>query len=156
MKCEDRFFQFYHKFLIDSKNKKLKYFHLVVSVTLFFDFYLTGLIMGNYQFMSGMQTNYINHAEKYFYICFIQILDIFLNFFKMRETSNRYDQNAKELMLLYLKGNFLPDVIAVVPYSILNPHYIFLRYLKLLKYNIYFKYVEEFLEVLFNSCMNTQ
>lgn len=46
-------------------------------------------------------------------------------------------------------------MIAVIPYSIINPNYIFLRYLKLLKYNIYLKYVEEFLEVLFNSCMNS-
>lgn len=70
-KVEDRFFQFYKKFLIDSKNKKLKYFHLVVSGTLFFDFYLTGFVMSNYKFMSGLQENYIDHAEKYTYICII-------------------------------------------------------------------------------------
>ena len=48
-----KFFRFYQRFLINQKNKKLKYFHLVVSITLFFDFYFTGLIMGNYLFMSG-------------------------------------------------------------------------------------------------------
>lgn len=74
----------------------------------------------------------------------------------MRETSNKHDQNPKELMLWYLKGNFIPDVIAVIPYNVLNPPYIFLRYLKLFKYNMYLKYVEESLEVLFNSCMNSQ
>lgn len=72
----------------------------------------------------------------------------------MRETLNKQEQNPKELVLKYIKGDFIPDVIAVIPYSIVKPPYIFLRYIKLFKYNIYIKYVEDFLEVLFNSFMN--
>ena len=67
----DRFFYCYQKVLIDSRNKKLLYFHLIVSATIFFDFYLTGLIMANYKFMIGVQHDYISHETKYFYICLI-------------------------------------------------------------------------------------
>lgn len=90
-KMEKRFFSVYRRFLIDPRNKKLKYFHLIVAVTLFFDFIITGLIMSNYLYMSGIQNDYMDQDSKYFYICFVQILDIFLNFFKMRETSNKQE-----------------------------------------------------------------
>ena len=73
----------------------------------------------------------------------------------MQETSNKQDQDPKQLAISYLKRNFITDVIAVIPYSIINRTYLFLRYLKLLKYSIYLKYVEEFLEVLFNSFMDS-
>ena len=42
----------------------------------------------------------------------------------------------------YLKGNFLIDVIAVIPYTILYPPLIPLRYLKLFKFNKYLEYFE--------------
>ena len=51
---------------------------------------------------------------------------------------------SKEILINYLKGNFLTDVIAVLPYSIILRPLIFLRYLKLLKYNVYFMYFEDF------------
>lgn len=43
-----------------------------------------------------------------------------------------------------MKGNLLVDVIAVVPYSIVYPPFMILRYLKLLKFNTYLMYFEEF------------
>ena len=50
---EYKVFKFYEKLLVYPDNKRLRYFHLVVSLTLFFDFYLTGLIMGNYLFITS-------------------------------------------------------------------------------------------------------
>lgn len=70
-KCEQRVFQIYSKFLIDTRNKKLKFFHLIVSSTLFFDFAMTGFLLGNYKFMSGQDVHFFDHEKKYFYICFI-------------------------------------------------------------------------------------
>lgn len=112
---------------------------MIVAITLFFDFFLTGLIMGNYLFITGKQENFINHHQNYIYICIIQVMDILLNFFK-----SDFKMKAKEILINYLKGNFITDVIAVLPYSIILRPLIFLRYLKLLKYNVYFMYFEEF------------
>lgn len=52
-KLEFNFFKQYNKFLVYPDNNKLRYFHLVVAVTMFVDFYLTGLCMGNYLFLIG-------------------------------------------------------------------------------------------------------
>jgi hypothetical protein len=52
-KIEMFIFRYYSKLLVYPDNKKLKYFHLIVAVTLFFDFYMTGLILGNYLFIIG-------------------------------------------------------------------------------------------------------
>lgn len=138
-----RFFKWYSKFLIFSNNKKLKYFNLIVSLTLFYDFILTGLIMANYKFMVGQDYEFLEQEFSYLIICTIQVLDILLNFFKC-EYSNRRP-NPRDIMWRYLKGNFIYDCIAVVPWSLINPIYIFLRFFKLLKYNIYLKYFETFI-----------
>ena len=138
-----KFFRWYSKLLIFSQNKKLKYFNLIVSVTLFYDFILTGFIMANYNFMVGKDFEFMEQEFSYVIICSIQILDITLNFFKCETTNRR--PNPREIMWQYLKGNFITDCIAVVPWSLINPILIFLRYLKLLKYNIYLKYFEDFI-----------
>jgi hypothetical protein len=51
---------------------------------------------------------------------------------------------SKAIFFNYLKGSFITDMIAVVPYSMFLRPLIFLRYLKLLKYNIYLMYFEDF------------
>lgn len=148
MNCLDtiefKFFKYYSRLLVYPDNKKLRYFHLLVAITLFFDFFLTGLIMGNYLFITEQQEDFINHETSYIYICLIQGIDIMLNFFK-----SDFKMKAKEIFINYLKGNFLTDLIAVLPYSILYRPLIFLRYLKLLKYNIYLMYFEDFIIELF-------
>ena len=45
---------------------------------------------------------------------------------------------------LYLCSSFIPDCIAVLPWAEINVQYIFLRYLKLIKFNIYQKYFDNF------------
>ena len=44
---------YYMKFLIYPNNRRLQLFHLVVSLVLFYDFFLTGLLLGNYRFLIG-------------------------------------------------------------------------------------------------------
>ena len=127
-------FKYYTKLLVYPDNRRLKNFHLVVAITLFFDFYITGLILGNYLFLTGKQVDFVNHYRNYIFICIIQGADIILNFFK-----SDYKMKSKEIFVNYIKGSFLTDMIAVVPYSLLIRPLIFLRYLKLLKYNVYYK-----------------
>lgn len=69
----------------------------------------------------------------------IQGLDIILNFFK-----SDFKMKAREIFINYGWGNFLTDLIAVIPYSMIYRPLIFLRYIKLLKYNVYLTYFEDF------------
>lgn len=61
--------QSYSSRLIDAHNNKLKYFHLLVSVVLFCDFFLTSFIIGNYKFYfdEDERTNGVhkNHKTNY-------------------------------------------------------------------------------------------
>ena len=143
MSCLEKFefniFKYYSNLLVYPDNKKLKYFHLVVAITLFVDFYITGLILGNYLFLMGLQDDFIDHKRNYIFICFIQGADILLNFFK-----SDFKMKPKVIFLNYFKGNFLTDMIAVIPYTHFLRPLIFLRYLKLLKYNVYLMYFEDF------------
>lgn len=79
--------KWYREKLIEPQNKKLKIFHLVVSVTLFFDFFLTSFILGNYKFYFDIEERqsgvFGNHETLYKFICAIQGMDILLNFFKV-------------------------------------------------------------------------
>ena len=45
-----KFLELYRAYLIMNDNNKLRYFHLLVAFTLFYDFYLTGIILANYEF----------------------------------------------------------------------------------------------------------
>ena len=73
-----------------------------------------------------------------------QVIDIVLNFFKIDHVRKRAQQDPFEIFTNYVKGNFVVDLIAVVPYSIVYPPFMILRYLKLLKFNTYLMYFEEF------------
>jgi len=145
----------YAKYLISPDNRRLKYFHLVVAITLFFDFFLTGLIIGNYRFFVGEDNHFLNHQKNYAYICFVQCADILLNFVKLQNPTLK-NVDPRALCVQYLKGNFITDVIAVCPYSVFYPNLIFLRYLKLLKYNMYLSYFEEFVVETLQNFMNNE
>ena len=54
----------------------------------------------------------------------------------------------------YLKGNFIIDVIAVIPYTMFNVYFIPLRYLKLIKFNIYLNYLQIYVFENFLVCFN--
>jgi hypothetical protein len=46
----NRFSERMERFMIDPTHKKLKTFHLLVSLTLYVDFWITSWILGNYRF----------------------------------------------------------------------------------------------------------
>ena len=76
----------YMNLMIHKDNKKLKYFHLLVALTLYADFFITLWIIGNYEFLfrtKGYDENFMNHQGKYQFIVSIQIIDIILSFLKM-------------------------------------------------------------------------
>ena len=131
------------KYLIEPNNRKLKYFHLLVAICLIWDFLLTCFIMSNYRFHLGREQDFLNHSNHYVLICLIQGLDIILNFLKIEINSQKKIDDPKELFENYLKGSFITDCIAVFPYSVVKSQYIFLRYLKLIKFQTYLKYFEE-------------
>ena len=94
-------------------NRKLNRFHLIVACCFYVDFFLTGFILGNYEFLhmndndnknfidlpkylkdecnkiytSETINTFMNHGSIYFYIIFIQLIDIILNFFIIDVTS---------------------------------------------------------------------
>jgi len=50
------------KWMINPKNnKRLKYFHLLVSLTFYVDFAVSSFILGNYRFSKGENENFLNH-----------------------------------------------------------------------------------------------
>ena len=57
-----RILKAYRERLIEPSNKKMQYFNLIVSVTLFIDYFLTGLIMGNYAFYIGTNEYFKDHV----------------------------------------------------------------------------------------------
>ena len=114
---------------------------------IFLDFFLTGCIIGNYRFFRDddkQRSDFLNHQFYYTFICLTQVIDIVLNFFKIDHVRKRGQQDPFLIFKNYVKGNFLVDFIAVVPYSIVYPPFMILRYLKLLKFNTYLMYFEEF------------
>jgi hypothetical protein len=129
---------------------------LLVAIALFYDFFLTGLIMGNYRFLMGEDRDFMNHEFHYKLICIVQITDIVLNFLKSDSINRRKLSNPYRVFFSYIKGNFIPDIVAVIPYSVINPPLIFLRYLKLLKFNTYLMYIEDFIVEVFHHCMNSE
>jgi len=57
---------------------------------------------------------------------------------------------------MYLKGTFLPDCIAVFPYSAAYPQFVFLRYLKLLKIGEYKQYFNNFILDVFQNLVGKE
>ena len=103
------------------------------------DFFITGFIISNYKFLVGdpAQKDFMNHENWYTLIIIIQSADIILTFFKTQTVDVKEIREPHIVAWNYVKRSFFYDLIAVVPYSIYNPQYIFLRYLKLLKFNTY-------------------
>ena len=128
--------------MIEPNSRKLKNFHLVVACALYMDFFLTGFILSNYKFLVGDPDTreFLNHDTLYTFITIVQVTDIVLNFFKIQIVDVKEIREPITVAVNYLRGSFFLDVIAVVPYSIYNPNYIFLRYLKLVKFTTYQKY----------------
>lgn len=68
---KEKFLSTYEKMLINPTNKKLSYFHLLVSICSFSDIFLTGVILSNYRFTLGYDDDFMNHRISYTLICFV-------------------------------------------------------------------------------------
>ena len=89
-------------------------------------------------------------------IIIIQSIDIFLNFFKIQIVDVRLIKDPIEVARIYIKGQLVSDLIAVLPWSVLKPKYIFLRFLKLRKFGIYQQYFDEFIAEMAASFLNNE
>ena len=123
--------------MISPTNRKLKMFHLLVSTTVYIDFCMTGFILGNYRFQIGEDPNFLDHDKVYTLIMIVQITDIVLNFFKMQVIELRLEKNPWTVAYDYIRGQLVSDIIACLPWSVIKPSFIFLRYLKLMKFGVY-------------------
>jgi len=48
--------------MISPTNKRMKVYHLMISLTLYVDFWITSWILGNYKFQQGLEDkNFLNH-----------------------------------------------------------------------------------------------
>ena len=148
--------EYYRKCLIDPNNRKLKNFHLLFFFTLIWDFLLSGFIWSNYKFHLGEDNNFMNHEQMYMVICTVQIIDIFLNFLKIKQNPTRRIDQPKELFDNYIKSTFVIDLIAVLPYSNFQSDIIYLRYLKLINFDKYLGYMIDNLFELISSYMNVE
>lgn len=80
-------------------------------------------------------------------------MDIILNFFRIEEgQSRKVETDPRVIFMQYAKGEFIIDVIAVVPYSMFNPYLISFRYLKLIKFNKYLDYLQDYVFEFFLVC----
>ena len=66
-----------------------------------------------------------------------------LNFIKLGGNIKKPNMNPMIIFKGYITGNFVTDVIAVIPYSVIKPELIFLRYIKLMKFDTYMLYIED-------------
>ena len=90
--------------------------------------------------------DFVNHQTLYSYIIAIQIIDIIMNFFVYNIKDIKEHQTISYTVKEYLKGSFIWDAIALVPYVKVGlPEFLFLRYLKIIRIANYQKYFDDFL-----------
>lgn len=75
----------------------------------------------------------------------IQSIDIFLNFVKIQVVDITKIDEPGEVAIKYLKGSFATDLIAVFPYNLFYPNYIFLRLIRARRYKLYQEYVAKWI-----------
>lgn len=121
--------------LIDPHSRKMKFFKGLVAITCIFDMMLTCLLVGNYHVLIGRDVDFLGHASLYFYINTIYFIEIIVNFFLLPNegSSIKFSVVAKN----YLKLQFWLDILTVLPYHYHMMKYIFLRFIRLLRYREY-------------------
>jgi hypothetical protein len=72
------------------------------------------------------------------------MFDIALNFLKVPVQEGKFMDQPEQVAYQYIKNSLVPDIIAVLPWVDFAPNYIFMRFIKLLKFNIYQNYFDEF------------
>lgn len=71
------------------------------------------------------------------YIIIIQVIDIALNFLKIQITDLARINDPMVIGKDYIFGEFIFDVVAVLPWSTIKRQWTFIRYLKYRKINVY-------------------
>ena len=127
-----------------------------MSLVLYMDFFITTFILGNYKFQIGENPHFLKHEQVYLFIIGIQVLDIVLNFFKIQIVDVRTVRDPVELAKYYITGQFISDVIACLPWSVIKPQLIFLRYLKFRKFAVYQNYFDEVVVEMATSFLNNE
>lgn len=94
---ENWFFRKWRYLLIPPTNRKLIYFHYLVTLAFFGDFFMTSLVIGNIKSIEQesvqdekfaktklvSEPDFLAHHEFFNYIIFTQVIDIILCFFKI-------------------------------------------------------------------------
>ena len=147
--------------MIPPNSRKLKYFHLIVSCTLYVDFFMTGFILGNYDFhkkfnQGNRDQDFLNHEGVYLVIFVIQATDIMLTFLKITTVDVRQVNDIIDVSKNYITGMFVQDCVAAVPWSLIKPQLIFLRYLKMRRFGVYQTYIDDILSELIASYLNNE
>lgn len=79
----------------------------------------------------------MDHSEIFLYIIIVQSIDILLNFFKKTMIDVHVIDDPIIVAKSYVRGEFLFDIVAVLPWSDMYPSLTFIRYLKFRKFNMY-------------------
>lgn len=142
MKCNERL----KKLMINpSQSKKLKYFHVLLAVTLYFDIIMTSILMGHWEFLQNDYSQSMNHQTVFTVIIIIQGIGILLNFVKAQVIDVQLEDNPTKVALNYINGTFIYDAISIVPYNIVKKDFLILRLLKIRKFQMYQGFIESFL-----------
>lgn len=127
-------------------------------MTFYLDFFLSGFVLCNYDivFRNEEQNDFCQHKTLFTCIIVLQGIDIVVNFLTIKKSEKMQLQEPNEIALAYLKGSFIPDCIAIFPYSVTYPHLIFLRFLRLLKVIEYQNYIKAFLSEFLQNSMEKE
>jgi len=72
--------------MIETKNRKLRNFHILLAICFYLDFFITGFIIGNHPHLhepTPESNEFLYHKSIYLVIILVQVADILLNFFKI-------------------------------------------------------------------------
>lgn len=78
----------------------------------------------------------MDHSKFFMYIITIQSIDIILNFLKVKKIDVIIIKDPIIIGRNYILGEFIFDVIGVLPWSTIRPSLTFIRYLKFRKFNM--------------------
>jgi len=116
------------------------------------DIYVTCLMI-NYNYLTGKDPEFINHKVLYFYIIFVQIIETLINFVTINSKEHRC--SIKMVMYDYVTGPFLFDLIGLLPYHSFANKFIFIRFIRLIKFKQYHKQFDLHVIELTQHCLSS-
>lgn len=112
-----------NSYMLDQSNQRMKLFHLLTTLVVYMDFFLTSLMIGNYKFIKGEDPDFMGYSSSYSMIITIQSTDIILNFFKIQIIEVKPITEFSACAMIYLQGHFVTDVISTLPWHSIHPHF---------------------------------